>query len=389
MVYEPELVALRRSWVEIDVPALEHNLRSLRALNPTALLAPVVKSNAYGHGILLAARAFLDAGADWLCVDSLHEAWQLRAAGIKRPLFVLGYVPVEHAEALVELECRTVLYSEALLRAIATAASRRGRELGLHFKLETGTNRQGLRLETALALAQLARGLEGVRVEGICTHFANVEDTTDHRFAEAQLARFAEAAQAFEGAGFDKLLRSISNSAASILWPQAHFELLRPGIASYGMWPSKETFLSAVLAGRHEIELRPALRWLTQIAQIKTVPVGESVGYGCTFRATHDTRIGILPVGYYDGYDRSLSGLAHVLVRGQRAQLRGRICMNMMMIDLTDIPDAREADPVVLLGTDGKEQVSAEQLGEWSGTINYEVTTRINDAIPRLAMPST
>lgn len=378
---------LHRSWCEIDPAALHDNISTLRALtSPDARLAPVVKSNAYGHGLLLAARVFLDAGADWLCVDALHEAALLRNAGIQAPIFVLGHVPAHHARTVAKLEVRLVVYDAALVDALSAAAQDiKGGLIPLHVKLETGTNRQGLRSNDAIELIQRIDRLPGVHLEGLSTHFANIEDTTDHTFAREQLARFQRFLQTLQAQrpNSQRLLHSLSNSAALILWPEAHHDIVRPGIAAYGMWPSRETFLSAMLAGRRSVTLKPALTWKTTIAQVRTVPTGEFVGYGCTFQATHPTRIAILPVGYYDGYVRALSNLAYVLIHGQRAPLRGRVCMNMMMVDVTDIPDVDIGDEVVLLGAQGEESLTASQLGEWSGTINYEVTTRIHPELPR------
>ncbi|OIP32907.1 MAG: alanine racemase [Deltaproteobacteria bacterium CG2_30_63_29] len=384
------MTELRRTWCEVDVDALGQNLRALRALtSPPTLVAPVIKSNAYGHGLLLAAHAFVGAGADWFCVDSVHELEELRQAGFSLPILVLGHVPPAHAPALVEYQGRAVVYDAEVVDAISAAALLRGAVVPLHIKIETGTHRQGLTLDEALQLGDRIERSAGVKLEGLSTHFANVEDTTDHSFARRQLSVFEVALERFAANRQETLLSSICNSAGSLLWPHAHHGLIRPGIATYGLWPSKETYLSAMLVGRHELALRPALTWKTQIAQVKSVTAGAAVGYGCSFRATTETRLAILPVGYYDGYDRGLSNLAHVLVHGQRAPLRGRVCMNMTMVDVTHIPAAKMGDEVVLLGVQGEERVSAEQLAEWASTINYEITTRIHESIPRIARRSS
>lgn len=384
--------SLRRTWCRVDVGALRHNLGELRRLTgPDVALAPVVKSNAYGHGMRLAARVFVDAGAEWLVVDSLHEAAALRDAGIEHPLHIVGHVPPEDAAVCVALGCRPVVYEPAQVDALAQAA--RAAEVPtpvpLQLKLETGTYRQGLELADAMQLASHIENTDGVMLEGVSSHFANVEDTIHHDVARRQLDRFDEMVGALRSAGHAVQVRTMANSAATILWPHAHLEVVRPGIAVYGMWPSRETYLSAMLVGRHEIELRPALTWCTKIVQLKDVPPGADVGYGCTFRTTTQSRIAVLPVGYYDGYDRSLSNLSHVLVRGHRAPVRGRVCMNMTMVDVTHVPDVALGDEVVLLGRQGDEEVSAETIGDWAGTINYEVTTRIIEAIPRIAVHTT
>jgi alanine racemase len=380
-------------WCEIDRAALAANLQQLRRLmGPGPILAATVKANAYGHGLELAARTFADAGADWLCVNALYEARRLREAGITLPLYLVGYVPPADVADALELDCQLVLYDPAVADAASAAiAQKRATHppaprgpARLHLKLETGNNRQGLREDEALELARRVHADPNLELTGLATHFADVEDTTDHTFAHTQHDRFVGFARRLHAEGIDVALRHMSNSAAAILWPAVHMELARVGIACYGMWPSSESYVSALLIGRAQVQLTPALAWKTRVVQVREVPSGEFVSYGRTFRTTHVTRLAVLPVGYYDGYDRGLSNLAHVLIRGRRAPVRGRVCMNLTMVDVTDIPGAGPGDEVVLLGTQGDERLTAEQLAGWAGTINYEITTRINDRIPRI-----
>ncbi len=371
----------------IDTDALGHNIRALRALvGPGALLAPTVKSNAYGHGLGLASRAFLAAGADWLCVNAVNEAQILRDEGIVAPIYILGYVGLDEIEQAMALGCDAVIYNAETLEKAVSVHALTGLVARFHVKLETGNNRQGLREEEAMALAERIQASEGAELVGVASHFANVEDTTDHRFAEGQLARFAAFCRRLEARGISAPIKHMSNSAATILWPDRCQDMARAGVAAYGMWPSSETLVAAVLAGRRRLELRPALTWRCRIAQVKDVAAGEFIGYGCSFRTTHPTRMAILPVGYYDGYDRGLSNVAHVLIEGQRAPVLGRVCMNITMVDVTDIPGARLEGEAVLLGRSGEEVITAEQMAGWANTINYEVTTRINDRIPRVAV---
>jgi alanine racemase len=371
------------TWVDVSKSALQHNLRQFRAIAPRSLLAPVVKANAYGHGLLQCAIAFAEAGADWLCVNAVYEARVLREGGLRIPIYVLGYVARDEMDLLCDLECRTVVYNAESIRALSAAAVQRGSVMPVHIKLETGNNRQGLTAGDAVELGRLIHSLPGIELEGVSSHYADIEDTTDHSYAQHQLARFHDTCRALSEAGMAPRIRNFSNSAAAILWSETQFDLVRIGISAYGMWPSKETFVSAVILGRDKPQLRPALTWKTCIAQVKDVKPGEFVGYGRSFRTTHPTRLAVLPVGYYDGYDRGLSNLAHVLINGRIAPVRGRVCMNMIMVDVTDTGPVQPEDPVVLLGADGPECVSAEQMGGWAGTINYEVTTRINERIPR------
>ena len=382
----PVEAGLHRSCCLIDTASLSHNISVLKkGLAPGAEIAAVVKSNAYGHGVRIAWRAFVEGGATWLCVDSLHEAQELRDDGYTGNLFVMGHIPPAHAKTAVSLDVRCMVYDRRQIDALGEAANAASRPLRLVMKLETGTQRQGLTIEAALNLAHYIARFPYLVLEGTATHFANIEDTTDHSFAYEQLRIFNEYNDILTANGFRPTLRTIANSAAGILWPHTHCELVRAGITCYGMWPSTECYVSARLLGK-DVDLRPALTWKTLIAQIKTVPAGSLIGYGCTYETTHESRIAVLPVGYYDGYDRAMSNLAYVLIRGKRAPIRGRICMNMCMVDVTDIPDAEPGDDVVLLGRQGGESLSAEQLATWAGTINYELTTQIQTNIPRIAV---
>ena len=238
----------------------------------------------------------------------------------------------------------------------------------------------------ALELAKKITLTDGVKLEGASTHFADVEDTTDHSYARQQLENFNDFLASVNDAGMTIPVRHASNSASAILWPQTHKDMVRVGIASYGMWPSKETYISALMDNRHEVSLQPALTWKTRVGQVKEVPAGSYVGYGCSYRTTHDTRLAILCVGYFDGYDRRLSNQAYVLVNGHRAPVRGRVCMNIVIIDVTHVPDVEVGQEVILLGSDGDSHLSAEQLAEWIGTINYEIPTRIRPGISRIAV---
>jgi alanine racemase len=375
------------NWVEIDATALRHNLQGFRrAMGPDVALGAVVKSNAYGHGILQTARIAAAGEADWLCVDSLEEALELRHDGRKEKILVMGYVTLDTLDEVVQHDLRPVVYNFETVERLDTLGRAAGKRVPLHLKIETGTYRQGILERDVPRFAERIREAEGVELEGLSTHFANIEDTTNHAYAEAQIAVFDRAASAFEAAGCPAAMRHSACSAAALLFDRTHLDLARLGIAMYGLWPSKETYLSCVERGKAAIELRPALTWKTRIAQIKDVDEGVLVGYGCTWKASRPTRLAVLPVGYADGYDRGLSGVAHVLIRGRRAPIRGRICMNICLADVTDIPGATLEDEVVLLGSQGTETVAAEQLATWAGTISYEIVARIRSGLPRIVI---
>ncbi|MCX6734468.1 MAG: alanine racemase [Candidatus Peregrinibacteria bacterium] len=377
------------NWVEISKEALSNNVKQFRRIiGDSVLLCPCVKANAYGHGLVECSKTFIEAGANWLAVNSLYEAEMLRHGEVTAPIYILGYVEMAELPRAVELECRLVAYNKEMIEALGAI----GKPAKIHIKVETGNNRQGVLIKDLIEFVEFVKSFVNIEIEGLTTHFANVEDTTDHSYAELQLAKFNEGIKKLESIGVNVPIKHCANSAAAILFPKTHFQLVRVGIASYGMWPA--SYLSSAVAEPHASRSRraladptfiltPALTWKTKIAQIKTIPAGEYIGYGCTYKTGHETRLAILPVGYYDGYDRGING-GHVLIRGKRAPVRGRVCMNIIMVEVTDIPEAKLEDEVILIGRSGDEEISAEQFGKWAGTINYEVTTRINERVPRI-----
>ncbi len=375
------------NWVEIDAAALRNNVGEFhRRLGAGPPLGAVVKSNAYGHGMITTARLTLEAGVRWLCVNNVDEGSALRDAGMTAPVLVMGYVPLDALEAVVERDLQPVVYNRETVARLGAIATARGSVARVHLKIETGTYRQGVLERDVPDFVRALDATPGVELAGITTHFANIEDTTNHEFAESQIAAFSRISAGIVAGRPRKLIRHTACSAAVLLFNRTHLDLARVGISLYGVWPSKETYVSCLERGKPSLDLKPVLSWKTRIAQVKDVPEGAYVGYGCTWRATRPTRIAVLPVGYFEGYDRELSGLAHVLVRGKRSQLRGRVCMNMCMVDVTDIPGAALEDEVVLLGAQGDERISAEQLAAWRGTISYEILSRIHPSLPRVVV---
>jgi alanine racemase len=371
------------TWVEIDKSALEWNLDLFRNLiGNDRLLMAVVKANAYGHGAVEVAQIASRAGTDWLGVFSIDEGLTLRKAGLEIPILVLGPPQIPQLEQAFANNLRLTVPSLAIATKIAKLAPKKAT---VHLKIETGTNRLGLIAEKLIEAFQILRKA-GVEIEGACTHFADIEDTTDHTFAEGQLAEFETQLDRLQSQGAEISIPHTACSAAAILFPQTYFKMVRVGISLYGLWPSRETLVSAQSLGRNAIEFKPAMTWKTRIAQIKNVASGAFIGYGRSFRTTRPSRIAVLPIGYADGYDRHLSGSAHVLIRGMRADVRGRVCMNLIMVDVTDIDGVAPGDEVVLLGTQDEETVSAEDLARWTGTINYEIVTRIADHVPRVVV---
>lgn len=373
------------NWVEIDRAALENNARRLKShIGREVMMAAVVKANAYGHGIVEVSRIVLESGADWLAISSIEEARQLRTAGIDAPILCLGYIPLELLRSAVELNVRMTVFNCETVERLGIISDEMRREVRLHLKIETGTNRHGVRQNQIIDFAALVRKYPWLRIEGFSTHYANIEDVTEHAFAEEQLRRFEEACAIAKEIGLEIPIKHTACTAATILFPNTLFNMARVGIGLYGLWPSKETKISALQRGIPLNELKPVLTWKSRIAQTKIINPGETIGYGCTDVATQITRLAVLPVGYYDGYDRRLSSIGYVLIRGKRAPVRGRICMNMLMVDVTNIPDAVLEDEAILLGRSGDDAVSAETLALKIGTINYEIISRISSALPRI-----
>jgi len=371
--------------VEISRRALVHNIREFRRLiGPRRKFLAVVKANAYGHGILEVAGIALDEGVDWLGVNSIDEGAALRRAGIRAPILVLGYAPLDALEEAVAADLRLTVYNKETVARLAALAERRKKTVRVHVKLETGTWRQGVAAKDLAAFVADIRKRPGLVVEGLTSHYANIEDTTKHDYPRRQLGIYRSAVRALEAGGPRVPIKHMSCTASTILFPEPGFNLARVGIGLYGLWPSKETYLSCLQDKKKPLSLEPVLSWRARIAQVKKVPARSDIGYGCTYRTTRPTVLAVIPVGYFDGYDRGLSNGAHVLVRGRRAPVRGRVAMDFFMADVTDIPGVRLEDEATLLGADGRERISAEDLAALTGTISYEILARINPLIPRI-----
>lgn len=368
-------------WVELDSKAPDYNLKELRrSANKDTLFCAVVKSNAYGHGTALMLK--LLHSADWFAVNSLEEGQGLRALGVKKPVLILGHVPIDRINEAVQADLQLTIYNQESIEALARLNLYK-KPARVHLKIDTGTRRQGVLLEEVNDFVTDLKRREGIILEGVSTHFANIEDTLNHDYAVKQLVVFKDALKIIKGQGMDPQIIHTACTAAVILFPETHFTMIRSGIGLYGLWPSRETYLSTIMGHRRAPDLRPVLTWKTKIIQIKTVPEGSNVGYGCTYKTTRETRLAVLPVGYADGYDRALGNMAYVLVKGKRAPVIGRICMNHTMIDVTDIPGVELENEAVLLGNSDHESITAETMAGWAGTINYEVVTRISPLLER------
>ncbi len=369
-----------KAWVEISKNNLVHNISEFKKLiGQEVKMMAVVKSNAYGHGLIGTAKVCEENGADWFGVDSVNEALELRKEGIKNPILVLGYTLFENLELAANNNISLIVYNKETIEKLGEL----DQEIKIHIKVETGTSRQGIEPKELPEFIDLIKKYPKIKIEGASTHFANIEDTRDHSYAEGQLEKFKEAIKIFEDAGIKIPIKHTACSAATILFPETYFNLVRVGISLYGHWSSGETLVSAESKNR-KIDLKPCLTWKTKIAQIKTLKAGTPVSYGLTEKVSQDTKIAILPIGYWDGYDRGLSSVGNVLIKGRRCKILGRVCMNICIVDVSHVDDLQIEDEAVLLGKQGDEEITAEEIAARINTINYEVITRINPEIERI-----
>lgn len=370
----------RPTVARVDLPALRHNARLVHdRLPPGMEVLAAVKADAYGHGLKPVARALVQEGVSWLGVAIVEEGIALRRAGIEASILVLGGPADGSEKAAMEAALTPVVYRSATVRALNAVAAGRGRAASVHLKIDTGMNRLGVPLQLLGDFLDLIEDLEHLYIDGVLTHLAEAEAAEDE-FTQAQLRDFAAAVGEIRRRGHRPAYIHASNSAALMMGrssaPEVGVNLVRPGIALYGHAPD------SALEGAWP--LRPVMSFETAISFLKKVPAGAQLSYGRTWTATRPSKIAALPVGYGDGYARALGNRAEVLVRGQRAPVVGRVCMDLTLVDVTDVPHVREGDPVVLLGAQGDERVTAAELGAMLETIPYEVLTAVSPRVPRV-----
>jgi len=365
----------RPTWAEIDLAALRHNLRALRQrVGPHVKVMGVVKADAYGHGAGPVARTLADAGIDMLGVATVEEGVELREAGVGTPVLVMGLAPeADLADALAH-DLTLTVDGSATAGPIERAAAERGAPAPVHLKIDTGMNRLGVRAEAAARAAAEVAARPHLRLEGAYTHLA-CADEPDDAVTPGQLSAFAEALEAVRAAGLAPSLVHAANSAALLTRPEAHFDMVRSGLALYGVLPSE--------AGR-QVPLRPILALKSRLMAVKRVRAGEGVSYGHRWRAGRESLLGVLPVGYADGYPRALTNRAQVRAAGRLVPVVGAVCMDMVMVDLTDVPEATPGLEVALLEAEGASPLSASALAEAAGTIPYEILTGIGRRVPRV-----
>ncbi len=371
--------AERPTWVEIDLNAIASNTRHIKSLvGPQVRVLAALKADAYGHGAIKVGRTVLHNGASMLGVATLSEAVPLREADITAPILVFGYTPLWQMREAIRLDATVTLYSLEAAQELSRAAQDLAKTVKVHIKVDTGMGRLGIRYEQSeeiIALIHAVKTLPGLELEGIYTHFAQA-DAANRTYTNQQLAHFQRIIALLEELALRPPIVHVANSAAILTMPEAHFDMVRPGIAIYGLHPSSDVPLSE--------SFRPALSFKTQVSQVKWLPASEGISYGSTYITTRPTRIAALPVGYADGFRRSPRNWGSVLIHGQEAPILGRVCMDQCMIDVTHIPQARSGDEVVLIGRQGEATLSAEQIAERLGTINYEVVSELLARVPRV-----
>lgn len=362
----------RDVWAEINLAAIRHNLSEIRRhIQPTAKLCTVVKADAYGHGALEVSKVAAEIGADFLAVATVEEGLQLRRAGFTLPILILGLIPYNAAEVVVENKITATVADFELAEKISAAAVKFDIQAKIHLKIETGMGRIGIFPNDAPALAEKISKLPNVEIEGVFSHFADA-DSIDKTFTLQQLEIFKSTCEKISARSINIKIRHIAESAAILEIPAAHLDMVRAGIITYGLYPSESV--------KHTIELLPAMKLVAKVAYVKEIPAGTSIGYGREFIASKASKIATVPLGYADGYIRAYKNF-HVEIGGFLAKLAGRVCMDQFMVDVTEIPNVKIGDEVILFGS---EKISIDDAAKHLNTINYEITCLISDRVPRV-----
>lgn len=371
---------LHRTWAEIDLDALVHNFDIIKKEATGAKLMAVVKADAYGHSVRIVAPILEQHGADAFAVSNIEEAITLRGCGITRPILILGYTPVSMAAQLYLNDISQCVYSPEYAAALSKRACADGVKVKVHIKLDTGMSRLGFDCRdeklSGIEEAVTAARLKGFVFEGIFTHFAVSDrtETSEDGFTDKQYSRFCTAAERFEKAGLRPKYRHCCNSAAFCLDSDKHFDMCRPGIILYGLTPSSDLKLKENFV--------PVMTVKSVVSMVKTIKKGDTVSYGRTFTAEKEMKIATVTAGYADGYPRLLSNKGYVLINGKRANIIGRVCMDQMSVDVSDIEDVKQGDEVILFG----KTLPVEELADMCGTINYEIICGISPRVPRITV---
>ena len=361
-------------WVEIDLAAIAHNLSEIRkVIGRERKIMPVIKADAYGHGLIPVAQVLAREGVDFLAVSYVHEGVELRRAGIDLPIVILlGVLPCE-IEALFNYQLIPVVYRLEVARNLSQEAQKKGEVLPIFVKIDTGMGRLGVYYKEAISFLKEIKRLKGIKIEGITSHLAVAE--TDREFTQRQFRRFEDIVRVAQAEGLVLKCNHIANSAGALMYAQK-FPVIRPGLTIYGVYPTTSL--------KRKLNLKAVMSFKTRIVYIRWLPSGVGVSYGHTFVTSRDTKVAVLPIGYDQGLFRQLSNRGEVLICGKRVPIIGTICMHLTMVDITEIEDVTIGDEVVILGRQGKEEITAEEVAAKAGTISYDVLCRIGRGNPRI-----
>ncbi len=368
-----------RTWVEIDLDALKCNFDAVRRMLPENMkILTVVKANAYGHGAVGVSK-FLEDKADYLAVAATDEAIEIRKSGVSCPILVLGHIPYGDYDNIVKYNITPTISDFYEAELLSRAAEKADVIAPLHIAVDTGMNRIGFACDDAsIEEIKKIKTLSGVRIEGIFSHFA-AADTADKTYTKMQSEKFDAFVSKLSHEGVDIPIKHLYNSAA-IADLEKKYDMVREGIILYGLKPSDEVEFNNITVPK------PVMSMKTRVVQVKTLPAGVSISYGCTYTTEKETRVATLCAGYADGVTRVLSNNGEVLIRGKRARIIGRVCMDQFMVDVTDIPDVQAGDTATIFGTDGKESISVDEIAKKANTINYEIICNINSRVTRVYM---
>lgn len=379
------------AWVTVDLKAIDYNIKQIkRLLKPKIIILAVVKANAYGHGLFEVAKQALQSGASYLGVVSASEALQLRGKGIIYPIVVLGAVDKEEIKDLIRAKVAMAIYNEESYRAVSRIAYILNKKAIVWVKIETGISRLGFNAngsnggEAVKVIKRISERPRYLQLEGLYSHLASVEEL-NKGFTNDQILALERVIKRVEDLKIKIPIYSIAASAAATMIPESRFNCVRIGIEMYGLWPSRGVELWCKRSKKtRQFKLKPALTFKTRLVQVKRIRVGSFIGYGCSFQAPQAMTIGVIPVGYFEGLPRSLSNMGLALLKGAVVPIIGRICMNMTILDVSKRPRAKVGDEIVLIGKSGNKEITATDVAEWAGTINYEIVSRIPAHIERI-----
>lgn len=377
---------LKRSWAVINLDNVAHNIDAIKqALTPGCMLMGVVKADAYGHGDKYIADQLVKQGVNWFGVSNIDEALSLRTQGIFHPILIFGFTPAEHAALLNEYNLTQTIYSLDYARELQEAAAAASVDVGIHIKVDTGMSRLGFVVDNGFAAASAAEiaevhAMPNLVAGGIFTHFAVADELEEESVAYTrwQYEQFRALVDTLAGRGVTFSIHHCCNSGGFLNYPEMHMDMVRPGIITYGLNPSEDCARAA------KLDLRPAMEFYSIVSQVKEIAGGTTVSYGRCYTAHRPTRAATVPIGYADGYERELSNKSRVLVRGQYANVIGRVCMDMLMLDVTHIPGVTPGDIVTIVGTDGGNTLTFDEMARLSGTISYEKVCLIGKRVPRI-----